>query len=375
MNVLEAAYDRLVRHYRAGDRIVVSFSGGKDSGICLELASMAAEETGRLPVDVVMQDEEIMIPGTFEYCEKVYNRSDLDFHWIITTQPNINIFNREMPYWWTFDPAVGSDKWVRQPPSFAEYPEVNDITNMTTKENFPIKDGQKLLAVVGIRATESRSRNLAIYGAENSYLTKPNQYGTYNMYPIYEWTNADVWKFYKDTGTPYNSVYDVLHKMGIDKNRLRIAPPTMVPNGLPLLQASSKAFPRWFDKVCERLPGVRSAAMFGKRAVEPQRMLGESWEECFQRTCIDKAPQWIGERSVQVRDGILAYHSRHSTLPFPQLSPCPRCERTGSWKKLAMSMYYGDPFGTRQEILKRYVPSEFFRPDIGTSAQFRGLVK
>lgn len=65
-SVFDESLDRLELLYRAGHRVVVSFSGGKDSGICLEMALIAAANTGRLPVEVVMRDDEVMVPGTFE---------------------------------------------------------------------------------------------------------------------------------------------------------------------------------------------------------------------------------------------------------------------------------------------------------------------
>src|SRR6059036_106266 len=120
IDTFTAAGQRLIGLYGEGHRIVVSFSAGKDSGVCLELAIMAARETGRLPVEVVMRDEEIMFPGTFEYPERQAARSEIDFHWIVANQPIINIFNRAAPYFWVFDPRLSPDEWVRQPPSFAQ---------------------------------------------------------------------------------------------------------------------------------------------------------------------------------------------------------------------------------------------------------------
>jgi len=69
-NVLEASVQRMVKVYEEGHRVVVSFSGGKDSGTILEVCILAARRTGNLPVDVLMRDEEIMLPGTFEYAER-----------------------------------------------------------------------------------------------------------------------------------------------------------------------------------------------------------------------------------------------------------------------------------------------------------------
>jgi hypothetical protein len=104
VDVFEAALDRLVSLYADGHRLVYSFSGGKDSGVCLELGIMAATMTNRLPVDVIMRDDEIMYPGTFEYAERVAARPEVAFNWIYACQPVVNTFNRENPFFWVFDP-------------------------------------------------------------------------------------------------------------------------------------------------------------------------------------------------------------------------------------------------------------------------------
>src|SRR5688572_20654512 len=75
VDIFQTALDRMVRVYAQGHRVVVSFSGGKDSGICVELCVLAATLTNKLPVEVVMRDEEIMFPGTFEYSERIAARS------------------------------------------------------------------------------------------------------------------------------------------------------------------------------------------------------------------------------------------------------------------------------------------------------------
>lgn len=97
-NVFDAAIDRMTELYEQGHRIVVSFSAGKDSGVCLEICLIAAKLTGRLPVEVVMRDEEIMFPGTFEYAERVAARPEVSFHWLIANQPVVNVFNRDVSF-------------------------------------------------------------------------------------------------------------------------------------------------------------------------------------------------------------------------------------------------------------------------------------
>ena len=66
VNVFDAAVQRLTALYRAGHRVVVALSGGKDSTVCLELAVLAARECDRLPVEAFFVDEEVSVPGVAE---------------------------------------------------------------------------------------------------------------------------------------------------------------------------------------------------------------------------------------------------------------------------------------------------------------------
>ena len=119
MNVFDAALARLTTEYEAGHRLVVSISGGKDSTCCTELAILAARAAGRLPVEVVIRDEEIMFPGTYEYVERLAERPEVSMTWLVAHQPIINAFDREQPYFWVCDPLLDPEEWVRQPPAVA----------------------------------------------------------------------------------------------------------------------------------------------------------------------------------------------------------------------------------------------------------------
>ena len=380
-DVFSAAYDRLHAVYAAGHRVVVSFSSGKDSTICLELAIMAARDTGRLPVEVVVVDEEILFPGSYEFCERVAQRPEVALRHLVLCQPGSNIFNREAPYWWVMDPLLDPEEWVRKPPSYAELPEDKTLYLKINPTRYPVEHAkpgeawdpspnakQRLVSVVGIRTQESRNRLMGI-AASGGHMTKSDSVGTHACRPIYDWTDDDVWKFIAELKCDYNTAYNTMYAMGVPKKNLRIGPIAMNAGCVRLLQMSYRAWPQWFDRVAKRLPGIRTGAMFGKRTCSPFRRYGETWEACFRRECFgESTPAWIRDRSKIVMENVLHQHARHSTAPFPERVNCRTCGPIGSWKSLANTMWDGNPHGFKTSAIPEIEP-EFFRPGAGTWKQ------
>ena len=367
MNVFDMSLKRIMEIYDTGARVVVAMSGGKDSGLCLELAVLAAQATGNLPVECCFRDEEIAYPGTYEYLHRLHDREDVSLRWLVANQPVINAFDRADPYWWVFDPLVDPELWVSQPPAFAEHTDELEISNMVTKWNYPVAEGQDLVVLIGIRTNESNNRLMGLHSQGGMMTGKSKYSGARSAWPIYDWTEGDGWLAYSRYGWDYNSAYDVMRRYGIRRGMMRIGPPTMnVMAAENLRKVGALAWPQWFDRVCRRLPTVRTFAKFGRKAVDPQRRAGETWEECFQRTCIDEAPDWIKDRAIIQRERQLTLHAKHALVPYPQREPCTGCSVIPCWMMLAYIMYCGDPFG-RYTNLGSLDP-EFFRPGAGTYA-------
>ena len=174
VDVFEETIDRIYWLYKQGHKVVVSFSGGKDSGAMLELTKLAAEKAGELPVEVVMRDEEIMFPGTFEYAERVYDDPDVNLNWLIAGEPVVNAFSREKPFFWVFDQLLEPEEWVRQPPEYAEWIPDLFIEKLVTPERFPPKPGGDIVVLIGVRADESPTRRMSVASA-GGFLTQKNK--------------------------------------------------------------------------------------------------------------------------------------------------------------------------------------------------------
>lgn len=374
-NVYDAALQRTVDAFKEGHRMIVAFSAGKDSMAVLELAIEAARKTGRLPVEVWMRDEEIMYPGTYEYAERVANRKEVNFHWLISGQASVNIFNRKNPYYWVFDNRLDSSQWMRQPPSIAQWVDEQSLYNVVNPQSFPPPEGKFLYVVMGVRGAESRRRNMLIHksngalsGVANDKTSKIDRKLEKHFRPIYDWSTKDVWLATKEKGWDYNKAYDTFTRLGIKTERQRIAPIAMdASNCLNLLQAASKGWPEWFERLTHRLPGTKLAALYGKTALQPIRRPTESWQEAYQRLCIDDAPAWIAQRAELYRETVIRKHAAHSNEPIMEIASCPTCSMGRvSWQKMTHNMYFGDPFltATGSESLG-YVEPETFRIGAG----------
>jgi len=372
-DVFDEALQRYMDIYAAGHTVVVQFSAGKDSGICLELAIMAARATGRLPVNVSMRDEEVMLPGTYEYAERVAARPEVDFKWWVANQPITNVFNRPKPYWWVFDPELDPEEWMRQPPAIATKLDTLDITRIVSRDHYPTPADKEVIAVTGIRAQESMMRFYSVYSAKGA-LTKPNAVGTRTFRPIYDWRDSDVWRAVHVNKWDYNDAYNVMMRFNVPVDKMRIAPPTLNTASVFLLEMARKAWPRWFDRLERRLPGVKMISQFGARAVLPYRRTGEDWKDTFHRECITDAPaEWIAERATTVRDAMLHIHQGHSSQDIPNRVPCRTCVGSmGSWRNMAYALYNGDPFALRTKGIGglQAMEPEFFRAGAGTWGGF-----
>lgn len=363
-NVFDETLARLIDLYQSPHRVVISFSGGKDSTVLLELAIKAARSVGRLPIDVSMLDEEIIADRTVEYVLRVANRPEVRFHWIYDIQAYANLLDRTHPFFWTFDPLC-PDQWVHPLPTIAKRIDLDNTDGRIAPSSFPHPQGVEnggdieLYQVAGVRAQESPGRLVGTVSRGGHISKQLSENGSRSVWPLYDWTTADVWRAIVENKWAYNRAYDDMLRAGVSKRHLRLGPPTMTVVGIKLLPLLAKAWPNWFAKLGTRLPSVRSALTYRDNVAYRKPAPGETWKQLYYRTCIRDAPNWIRVRAEMVVAHFEDYHSRHATAPIHETNHCSACGFICSWQRLAREMYAGDPLSLKFPFLGNTGLDEF----------------
>jgi predicted phosphoadenosine phosphosulfate sulfurtransferase len=343
-DVLTAAKERLRQVYNSYDRVVVSYSGGKDSTVCLELAVEVASELGQLPINVMFFDEEVLLPETEEMVFRARERPEVNLTWVCGQVQYWDASSNEQPHWITWDPDK-RDVWVRDPPDLAvwmgemKYPAPGDaIARLWGPEH------GKVCEVLGLRGYESRPRMYGLISSGNFIARGPAPHVD-KARPIYDWRDKDVWLAIDRFGWDYNRAYDRMYRLRPNPKELRIAVPTSI-EAMRLWDDWIILHPQWWSKVRRRFPNIHSLALFNHDLHRPVRKEGETWQQATYRYLevnLVQEPAKV-ERDI---NKVLRAHRFHSTAPMLDDKPCNLCRF--SWKKLARIAMFGNP-GNRLHI-------------------------
>ena len=276
-DVFSSARRRIEQVFDDFEKEYVSFSGGKDSGVLLNLTVDVARSKGRLPVDALIIDLEGQYRHTIEFVERMANREEVRAHWVCLPLHLRNAVSQLQPHWLCWDPEQ-RDAWIR------DIPLRNDVIHdesyfpffrrgMEFEEFTPLfadwfADGARTCCLVGIRADESLNRFRTIRNEEKEtwkgcmWTTRMSEH-VFNAYPIYDWKTEDIWIANGREGWDYNRVYDLMHLAGLSVHQMRLCQPygDDQRKGLWLFKILE---PETWAKVVNRVQG----ANFGNRYVE-----------------------------------------------------------------------------------------------------------
>lgn len=270
VNVYDASIERINYIFDEFENICVSFSGGKDSGVVLNLCIDEARKRGR-KVGVLFIDLEAFYEKTIEFVERMFenNKDVLEPYWVCLPMESPNSLSYLEPTWIWWE-REKEPIWVRPMPKNKWV--INEDNNPLGfyNKNMPFEEfikyfgdwygkGEKTATLVGIRTDESLNRFRAIAGDKSMYNNKKFSTrvseNTYNFYPIYDWGVDDIWTYNGKFNKDYNKLYDLFYKAGVSIHKMRVDEPfgNEAKAGLNMFKVIE---PQTWAKVVNRVSGA-----------------------------------------------------------------------------------------------------------------------
>lgn len=252
----------------------MSFSGGKDSlcmaQIILNLAQRGEINLNQLVVQFI--DEEAIFPcieKTVLQWRKKFILLGARFEWFCIEVKHYNCFNEltndeTFICWDRYKQGV----WVRKPPAFAIRNHPLLRPRIDAYQDFLPRVCVDGITIVGVRAAESiqRLKNIAKMNSTGKSITHKRQ-----IFPIYDWSDKDVWLYLKEQKVDIPEIYLYLWQSGVGKGQLRVSQFFSIDTARSLVKMN-EYYPDLMDRVIRREPNAYLAAlywdseMFGRRS-------------------------------------------------------------------------------------------------------------
>jgi len=341
-NVYEAALKRVEFTFNEFERICVSFSGGKDSGIILNLfLDYMRKHNIKKKIGVLFIDLEAQYKATIDYIQKMLEEnSDLiEPYWVCLPINLRNAVSVYEPFWCAWEPGL-EDKWVRPMPDF---PVIKDQKffpfyryRMEFEEFVPefnkwFAGGKKTASVVGIRSDESLNRYRTIASKykqryKNLAWTTAMDENVVNVYPIYDWTVQDIWIANGKNEWSYNTLYDLFYRAGVKISQMRICQPYGDDQriGLDMFRVVE---PETWAKVVNRVSGANFGNIYcGTKALgyrQVQLPKGHTWQS-YTKLLLESLPPATRENYLDRFNKFIEYWlTKGSAVPEDMLDKLP----------------------------------------------------
>lgn len=278
-NVYETTMERIKYIFNEFDHVYISFSGGKDSGVMLNLCLQYLKQNNiNRKITLMHLDYEAQYEMTTDYVQLMEDkyRDYLKIYHVCVPFKVKTCTSMYQDYWRPWEEKL-KDIWVRKLPQIAmtkndfdfykddmwDYEFQEKLSSWIHKR----EKAKKTAVLVGIRTQESLQRWRAIHKERESYYkgkkySKRIDSNVYNFYPIYDWKTEDIWIANGKFGFEYNKLYDLYYQAGLPIDMMRVASP-FLSEGQETLKLYKIIEPHTWGKLVSRVNGVNFTGIYG----------------------------------------------------------------------------------------------------------------
>ena len=280
MNVFIESQKRIEKIFNEFDNIYVSFSGGKDSGVLLNLCiDYIRKNNIKRKIGVFHIDYEAQYTMTTNYVNETLEKNSdiLEIYRCCVPFKVTTCTSMHQSYWRPWEESK-KDIWVSDLPKncytkddFSFYNKNMwdyEFSELFTHWYHDLKKAKKTCCLVGIRTDESLNRWRAIHSDKNTNKykklnwTKKISSNIINAYPIFDMKAKDVWiANYRNEWT-YNKLYDIFYQAGLTIDQMRVASP-FISEGTETLKLYKVIEPNTWGKLISRVNGVNFTGLYG----------------------------------------------------------------------------------------------------------------
>lgn len=313
-NVYEALQKRLHFLFQEFDNLYVSFSGGKDSGLLLNLLLdfRRAYYPGRR-IGVFHQDFETQYTVTTEYVERTFAKLETepltDLYWVCLPMATRTAVSSYEMFWYPWDDKK-EDIWIRPMPDHLYVINLNhpfhhyryrmhqeDLAKQFGRFYREEHENKKTVCLLGIRADESLQRYSGFlnkrYGyKEQCYITKQFK-EIWCASPLYDWSPEDVWVANFQFDYDYNKIYDLYYMAGLKPSQMRVASP-FNDSSKDALDLYRVIDPEVWARLVGRVQGANFGAIYARTKAMGYRNItlpeGHTWKS-YTQFLLDTLPK------------------------------------------------------------------------------------
>jgi predicted phosphoadenosine phosphosulfate sulfurtransferase len=361
-SVYDAAIERIEATFNEFENVYVSFSGGKDSGVMLNLVIEVARKMNRLPVNVLVVDLEAQYEHTIRFVTDTMNRPEVKGYWVCLPIHLRNAVSQVQPHWICWDEDK-RDAWVRDFPDhksvisdssfFPWFRKGMEFEEFVPKFGDWMANGKPVSCMVGIRSDESLNRFRTIASKSkttwNGYAwTTQLSVHCYNAYPIYDWRTEDIWAANGKFGWAYNKIYDLMHMAGVGLHQQRLCQPygDDQRKGLYLFKILE---PATWQKVVNRVEG----ANFGNRYSDTDKTVmgnfrvnlppGHTYKS-YAKFLLQTMPPYLADHYQKKIDKFWEYWKKEGfeTMPDTADAKLEASRKAPSWRRICKVLLKND---------------------------------